>query len=97
MKEARLRHYRNNKDAYILLKNKKKKEMIEYVKTIKEKTPCTDCGLNYPYYVIQDDKIATINILARSGSWKKLLKEIEKCEVVCANCHAIRTYQRKFM
>jgi hypothetical protein len=27
-------------------------------------------------------------------SWKAIKKEIEKCEVVCANCHRIRTHDR---
>ena len=26
--------------------------------------------------------------------WKTFLEEVEKCDVVCANCHAIRTYGR---
>lgn len=28
-------------------------------------------------------------------SRKKVYQEIEKCELVCSNCHRIRTYNRK--
>jgi hypothetical protein len=27
-------------------------------------------------------------------SWAAIKKEISKCEVVCANCHRIRTHKR---
>jgi hypothetical protein len=30
------------------------------------------------------------------GQLDRLLAEIEKCEVVCANCHAERTFGGKF-
>lgn len=61
--------------------------------------PCTDCGIQYPYYVMHFDHVRgekKFNIgAARDYNTEKLLAEIEKCEVVCANCHAERTYQRK--
>lgn len=30
-----------------------------------------------------------------SVSQERLLKEIEKCDLVCSNCHRIRTHNRK--
>lgn len=32
---------------------------------------------------------------SKVGGWLNLPEEIAKCEVVCANCHAIRTFDRK--
>lgn len=26
----------------------------------------------------------------------RILREVEKCELVCANCHAVRTYNRRW-
>ncbi|HZI02094.1 MAG TPA: hypothetical protein VEX63_13165, partial [Flavisolibacter sp.] len=34
-------------------------------------------------------------MLSRGYSWLMIQKEIEKCDVVCANCHRKRTYDRK--
>jgi hypothetical protein len=41
------------------------------------------------------EKVADLGSLARQGSRKRVLEEIEKCELVCANCHAIRSYRRR--
>ena len=40
------------------------------------------------------DKKYHISTLVNSNNFKKLEAELEKCEVVCANCHAERTFQR---
>lgn len=61
---------------------------------------CADCGYNKDAYALQfdhihGDKKKNVSDLIRSDyAWKTVLEEIEKCEVVCANCHAIRTKSR---
>jgi len=68
---------------------------------IKKHYGCKDCGyadhsqaLQFDH--INDDKKASVSNLIRSDySWKTILKEIEKCEIRCANCHAIMTAYRK--
>ena len=77
-------------------KGKKK----QHVSEIKEATPCTDCGVNYPAHVmdfdhINGDKSYTIGEMVSNCSWEDLLKELKKCEVVCANCHRQRTWYRQ--
>jgi len=67
----------------------------------KKANPCEDCGKSYPYYVMDFDhvsgkKLANVSILVRRRvTLSRLLEEIRKCEVVCANCHRERTFQRK--
>jgi hypothetical protein len=41
------------------------------------------------------EKSADLAMLARRGSRKRVLEEIEKCELVCANCHASRSFVRR--
>ena len=58
-----------------------------------------DCGYDASGYSLQFDhlpeheKLYEVSRMA-GHSKVKILKEIEKCEVVCANCHALRTVER---
>ena len=97
-KAAGRRHYLANKARY-LERNKRYREYIwNHIREIKESKPCVDCGVNYPYYVMDfdhlEDKEYGINFLCSTGRIGALKKEIVKCEVVCANCHRIRTHNR---
>lgn len=62
--------------------------------------PCADCELKYPYPVMEFDhvrgeKVANVSRMVSQGvSLEKILIEVEKCDVVCANCHRIRTWER---
>ncbi|WKW85999.1 hypothetical protein SEA_JONJAMES_21 [Gordonia Phage JonJames] len=56
--------------------------------------PCIDCGERDPVVLQFDhqrDKVKDISYLTRAASVPTIAAEIEKCEVVCANCHTRRT------
>lgn len=61
---------------------------------------CQLCGYKDNLFALQWDHInpsekhATVSTLM-TGDIKKLFKEIRKCRVLCANCHAIHTYSNK--
>lgn len=40
-------------------------------------------------------KLEDVSTLVMTGRMQMAVREIEKCEIVCANCHAVRTYQRR--
>ena len=40
-------------------------------------------------------KRGAVGILVRNLSRERILEEMAKCELVCANCHAVRTYERR--
>jgi hypothetical protein len=96
---SRRKHYYNNKEQYYR-RNLERKHMLRDRMREAKNIPCTDCGIQYPYYVMDFDHVdsdnKTINIskIPNYGSIDKLEKEIAKCEVVCSNCHRERTYQR---
>lgn len=74
--------------------------LFEIVEEAKSK-PCTDCGVEYPSYVMHFDHLDSANkkfniseAATLLPSESVLLAELAKCELVCANCHAERTHQR---
>lgn len=61
--------------------------------------PCLDCSVEYPACVMQFDHVRgrkLFQISTRmSCNLERLKIEIAKCDVVCANCHSIRTHKRR--
>lgn len=60
--------------------------------------PCVDCG-NSNIAVLEFDHLRDkkygISRMYRDGmAITRIQEEIDKCDVVCANCHRIRTYSR---
>jgi hypothetical protein len=102
---AQRRHYARNSEAIKANVAKVNIQIRErnkaYVDGIKSITPCTDCGVVYPPYVMQFDHVggdkrgAVANLVREGVSIETLQDEIDKCELVCGNCHAERTHARK--
>ncbi len=79
---------------------KHKAHLIKYIQELKSSTPCLDCKISYPYYMMDFDHVrgtkhANVAELINTLSKKKIDLEIAKCEIVCSNCHRIRTHHRK--
>lgn len=59
---------------------------------------CVDCG-NVDNRVLEfdhiEEKTNTIANLLANHTWDMVEAELSKCELVCANCHSIRTYDRR--
>ena len=63
--------------------------------------PCADCGGEFPPYAMDFDhvrgaKTADVSeMFRRRYAWEKILEEVEKCDLVCATCHRLRTLKRR--
>jgi hypothetical protein len=92
-REARLRWYRSNKERQIARQAERKRGMILWVRS--QKAACQRCGFDNPValqFHHLDPSLKDLSVSeAISHGWSKerIGKEIEKCEVLCANCHAI--------
>lgn len=93
-------HYQKNKKQYRTRIKRWKDNQIEKFRQLKE-NPCMDCNQQYPYYVMDFDHVRgkkefnISSISCRNCSFEKILEEIRKCDLVCANCHRIRTFKRR--
>ncbi len=96
---ATRRHYANNKEQYRVRNRMQAARKAEFIRKQRE-VPCADCGIQYPYYIMEfdhknpEEKEFSISNMATMG-WARIRKELEKCEVVCANCHTARTHFRR--
>lgn len=61
--------------------------------------PCTDCGRSFPAVCMDFDhrdpssKVLAVSHMVSLGySLQRILDEIDKCDLVCANCHRVRTH-----
>ena len=93
--------YRKENWTKILEGQKKRRnEWATYMKQVKENTPCMDCDVQYPSYVMDFDhrdpseKLLKVSSVTMFTSFEKLKQEMEKCDIVCANCHRVRTFKR---
>lgn len=64
--------------------------------------PCADCGIQYPPVCMDFDhlpgaekKFYLSRAMFRRYSFAQIQAEIAKCDVVCANCHRLRTAARQ--
>lgn len=95
----KLKSYRRDPSATKAAAMRSKEAKKAAVRALKE-VPCADCGESHPYYVmdfdhVRGEKLAGVGAMLATGySMQALLDEIDKCEVVCANCHRVRTFAR---
>lgn len=74
---------------------------LPYLREYKELSGCADCGEKFPHYVLEFDhlpgskKIDNVYRVLKKYGIESAWQEVAKCDVVCANCHKIRTYERE--
>lgn len=97
-------HYKKNKHKYIktaaAFTNKVYERNKQYIYEYLKDHPCTVCGES-DVLVLEFDhrdpntKKEDISTLIRSYSLKSLNLEIDKCDVLCANCHRRKTHKER--
>ena len=81
---------------YQVIKRKRKSLKCQAVKHAGDK--CNDCGESFPdcvydFHHTQDDKEGCVgNMTHNCRPWDVIKEEVDKCVMLCANCHRIRHF-----
>ena len=68
------------------------RKLIRHLKT---NVPCVDCKTIFPYYVMDFDHLDNkVHNVSKITKMETVIEEVKKCEIVCSNCHRIRTHKR---
>lgn len=75
------------------------RKMVGAIKDV----PCADCGGRFHYCAMDFDhrpgerKIQNIGIMVTNSLYavEDIMEEIAKCDIVCSNCHRLRTFMRR--
>ena len=103
-KEYKKSWYLKNKKSILeksLINNQiYRKRNQEFIREYKKKYSCLDCGLFFHFsamdfdHITEDKEWGIARMVNNAYSLETIKKEIAKCELVCANCHRVRTYNR---
>jgi hypothetical protein len=72
----------------------------KFIRRYKLMQGCADCSYKAHHAALEFDhlpntgKPTSVGGMCYSASLKRIKEEIRKCDVVCSNCHSIRTYNR---
>lgn len=88
--------YRRRKcrNCYRLTKKALIQKQYAWLNDYKKRCGCSRCGVTDPrvldfHHEKGEDKLFTISGTRREAGSERIMKEIEKCVVLCANCHRI--------
>ena len=99
-KEYRKEHYEKNKQKYVQKANLYSQNFKVWFTEIKKELSCEKCGesrhwvLDF-HHTNPAEKDMEISNLVRRSSKKRLMNEVDKCIVLCANCHRDLHFKEK--
>jgi formate-dependent nitrite reductase cytochrome c552 subunit len=72
-------------------------EVLDQLRSV----PCADCGGRFAQCSMDFDhrdpstKVMRVTLMVGRAGIDRILAEVAKCDIVCANCHRLRTFERR--
>ena len=95
------KRYRENKELYKLRAKEHRQKKIDFVNNYKVEKGCSVCGEKHIacldfHHVESSGKVENIaNMAYNKAKMSKIIEEIKKCVVLCANCHRKHHYNER--
>jgi hypothetical protein len=91
-------YYLANKEKVLVAVKKQRATEKNRWDTFKRTLKCTKCEQNHPaaldfHHVDPSEKENLVSKLVSNGCFAAAMKEVQKCIVLCANCHRIHHYE----
>lgn len=93
-RKSRREYYKRNKTSEIKRIKARIRSITEWIQEYKSHLKCSKCPESHPacldfHHTDPSTKRIEISQVARSKGWSldKVKEEIDKCEVLCSNCH----------
>ena len=93
-------YWRRTRVDRIQMRKVRRRELIEWYRSLKS-AACVDCGGTFHHAAMHWDHLPGASkrreisyMVLRGFRCRTILEEMSKCELVCANCHAVRTFDR---
>ena len=101
MKEGQRRYYERNRELVKQRKKDAQQRNMQYLHDIKSKGSCVKCGASHVaildfHHLDPTGKEEHVSTAAWKGwALDRLQTEIDKCVLICANCHRVLHWENK--
>ena len=91
--------YQAHKSEVMARSKKRQLDIREWYRAYKSTLFCADCGEDHPaclqfHHKNKEEKSFNVaDVAGSASSIKALIREINKCDVLCTNCHAKRHWR----
>jgi len=99
--EALKEYYQTNKERFRKHNQKNRNRASEYIQEAKKGKSCCKCGYDKHHAALEfhhidpSTKVLEVAAMVRTYGLEKIKEEIDKCILICSNCHRILHHEER--